>query len=109
MTPPIKINYYGLCRLTRTQYLVTTAIVGLFAVVVLFLVAAGNLFPSFQWPWEPMPANAPPGWRGILFTHFYSITAVFMLLEIIDIVVVMRKFNKLEADARDAALNEQTF
>ena len=30
-------------------------------------------------------------------------------LAVIDVVVTMRKFNKLEAEARDAALNEQTF
>jgi hypothetical protein len=109
MTPPVKINYYGLCRLTRTQYLVATAVAGLFAVVVLFLVAAGDRLPPVHGPWEPLPANAQPGWRGLFFHHFYTIIAVFLLAEIIDIAVTLRKFSKLEAEARDAALNEQTF
>ena len=109
MTPPVKINYYGLCRLTRKQYLVATAVACVVAVVVFFLIAAGDRLPPFSWPWEPMPANARPGWRGVFFHNFYTITAAFLLAEVIDVAVTMRKFNEKEAEARDAALNERTF
>ena len=109
MTHPVKINYYGLCRLTRRQYLVATAVAGVVAVVVFYLVLAGDRLPPFSWPWEPMPPNAQPGWRGVFFHNFYTITAVFLFAEVIDIVVMMRKFNEKEAEARDAALNERTF
>ena len=107
--PPVKVHYYGIVWLTRSQYIWITAVLGVI-VGALFLVlalVAADRFPSFYWPWEPMPANALPGWRGFLAHHIYTILGLLVLAEAIDIIVTLRKFRAKEAAAR-AAREEQS-
>jgi hypothetical protein len=100
---PIKIRYYGVLPLTRSQYLLATFWLSTFLLGFMLTLAllAAERFPPFHWPWEPLDPYALPGWRGVFLHHFYSIMALFLLFEVIDIMVTLRKFRVKEREMRE--------
>jgi hypothetical protein len=99
---PVRIKYYGLFWITKRGYLIATAL------AVLFLVPACGYFlwvawltvgslPPWQWPWEPPPRPAL-NFGGWVFNYFYWIILAGVVLEMIDILVVLRRFARKEAE-----------
>lgn len=100
----VRIKYYGLFWITKRAYLIATAL------GVLFLVAACGFFlwlswaglgslPPWRWPWEP-PTRPALNFGGWVFNYFYWIILVGVFLEMIDILVVLRRFAHKEAEQR---------
>ena len=107
---PVRIKYYGLFWMTKRAYLLTTLAAGVFAVLVFTVLLVGaNDVPPFSWPWEPMPANLAPGFRGWFYHYFWSLILLFLCAEAIDILVTLRKFAAKEAEQELEELSEEPF
>ena len=98
---PVRIKYYGLVWMTKRSYLVTTAVAGVGAALILGVAAAAGLLPPFRWPWEE-PALPGTGFGPWFYNHLYLILGVLLLLEVVDIVTVLRKFARKEAEQKAA-------
>ena len=99
---PVRIKYYGLIWMTRRTYLLTTLILGLIVLIFFLLITVSGAarLPDFHWPWDPMPANAEPGFQGWVTHYFWTIMVVFLLAEAVDILVTLRKFAEREAEEK---------
>jgi hypothetical protein len=97
---PVRIKYYGLIWMTKRAYLLTTLILGLMVLAFFggIAVADASRLPPFHWPWDPVPANAAPGFEGWFVHHFWTIIFVFCLAELVDILVTLHKFAQKEAE-----------
>jgi hypothetical protein len=100
---PVRIKYYGLFWMTRRTYLIVTLAAVVFALGALLtvVVIVGDRMPPFSWPWGPVPANLAPGFRSWFYHHFWSILIVLCLLELVDILVTLRKFAEKEAEEEE--------
>jgi hypothetical protein len=108
---PVRIKYYGLFWITRRGYLLATLAAAVFAVAVfaVLLVALPERTGPYTWPppfnapWEPVPSVLPPGAFSLFYHYFWTLILLLLLAEILDIVVVLRKFAKKEAEQREAS------
>ena len=93
---PVRIKYFGLIPMTRTAYLVTTAVSGgAVVVLVLFAVSLG-IVPFRQLPWDP--ALAPFGLEG-WFWNWWTL-GFLVILEAFDVWITLRQFARREAEQR---------
>jgi len=97
---PIRIKYYGMIWLTKKAYLITTLCVGIivFGMLLMMMVILGERTPPFTLPWEPAPANTPPGIAGVFYHHFWTLIILVCVAEAIDIAVMLHKFAEKEAE-----------
>jgi hypothetical protein len=97
---PVRINYYGVIRLSKKADLWVTAIgwfVGLWLCALAILL---DRFPPLSWPWSQPPfvpqVNA---WTWIV-NHVYWILWFCIVAQIIDISITLRAFSRKEAEQR---------
>ncbi len=103
---PVRIKYYGLVAMTKRAYLIATAVAAAVALLVIALAAAFQGLPPFRWPWEE-PVVRGKGFVPWLHNNLYLVLGTLLLLELIDIVTVLRQFAKKEAEQR-AQLAQRT-
>ena len=101
---PVRIKYYGLFPITKRGYVIATTVAALCLLPAcgFFLwvawVAVGSL-PPWRWPWE-LPARPARNFGGWVFNYFYWIILVGAFLEMIDVLVVLRRFARKEAEQK---------
>jgi hypothetical protein len=100
---PVRIKYLGLFHLTKSGYVIGTAIGLSVVIVALLMTYPTGLLPPFHWPWEPVPDPNQTGLRGWLHNHFYEVVVALLLLEVVDIAVTLRTFARKEAEQRATA------
>jgi len=100
---PVRIKHMGLFSVTKSGYLIGTAIGLSVVVVALLMTYPTGLLPAFHWPWDPIPEPNLTGVRGLLYNHFYEFLLIALVLEALDIVVTLRTFARKEAEQRAAA------
>jgi hypothetical protein len=103
---PVRIKYYGLFWISKRGYLLTT--LALFVLGMVLFVVAWVLFarsrstvvwpPPFHWPWEAVPPGPPASFAVWIYHHFWTIIILLLFAEAIDILVMLRKFARLEAE-----------
>ena len=99
---PVWIKYWGLIPMTRRGYLVTlTVAVAVAAIIVAYCALAGFL-PPLRTLWEPDPAAARLGWRGWFYNYMWWMVIVALVAQVIDTILVLRKFTQKEAEQRAA-------
>jgi hypothetical protein len=93
---PVRIKWFGLIPMTKTAYLVTTAITGgVVVILVLFLVTLG-IVPFRQLPWDP--ALAPFGLDAWVW-NWWTL-GLLVVLEAFDVLITLRQFARREAEQR---------
>jgi len=105
---PVRIKYYGLFWISKRAYLLTTLalfVLGLalfFVAWVLFARSQSRVIwpPPFHWPWEAMPPGPPASFAVWIYHHFWTIIILLLLAEAIDILMMLRKFARLEAEQK---------
>jgi len=105
---PVRIRHMGLFSVTKSGYLIGTAIGLSVIAVALLMTYPTGLLPPFHLPWEPAPEPNLTGLRGWLYNHFYEVLLALLVVEAIDIVVTLRTFARKEAEQRAAAGRKPT-
>ena len=97
----IRIKYYGILPITKRGYILATAVGGVVALGVIVVCMLIGRMPPISTLWQPL--QPPPGRERLLFQlydHLYHIILICVVLQIIDVFVVLRRFQRLEAAQR---------
>jgi hypothetical protein len=97
---PVWIKYYGLIPMTRRGYLLTTTIAGVLAAGIFAAAFASGYLPPLSTLWQPVKLEGPPALVWV-YNHLYWIILVCLVLEVIDIYTVLRRFAQKEAEQRE--------
>ena len=88
--------------MTRRGYLVTLTMAAAVAAILVTYWALTRPFPPLRTLWEPDPVMAQFGWRGWLYNYFWWILIIALFAQVIDTMLVLRKFAQKEAEERAA-------
>ena len=99
---PVWIKYWGLIPMTRRGYLVTLTMAAAVAAILVTYWALTRPFPPLRTLWEPDLVMAQFSWRGWLYNYFWWILIIALFAQVIDTMLVLRKFAQKEAEERAA-------
>ena len=95
------IKYYGVLPITKRGYLITTAVAGAAAALMISLAFLLGKAPPWILPWE-VETRLPGSGLGVwIYNDFWNIAIVGIILEALDMYMVLRRFGQLGAEQRD--------
>src|SRR5262249_20142141 len=92
--------------MTKRGYVVTLTMAGCVAALIVAYAALAGLLPPLSTLWEPDPAKARFGAGGFLYNYLWWIVGICLVGQILDSMMVFRRF--AEAEAQERAKAEQT-
>jgi hypothetical protein len=99
---PVRVKVYGLFPMTRRTYVVfqvvgLCVVTGLMAIGLAAMIPARQLFPRFSLPPAPIPAD---WWLLQALLSLFWLGLLTLLVEVVETLVVLKKFARAEALAR---------
>jgi hypothetical protein len=95
---PVWIKYWGLIPMTRRGYLIALAVAGLIAIAIFAVFGFLGRLPPMRTLWQEVPIRTPHAWEYWFFNNLYRIIAICLLAQVIDTVVVLRRFARKQAE-----------
>lgn len=108
MMKPVKVRYMGIWPMTRRQYLRTViwGWVALILLLMLFTMLRPNRAPAFHWPWDSKSPRLRTLFQTLYGHYFYTILFACIIAQIVDAVIMMRKFREKEAEEARRAMQD---
>src|SRR5262249_14395589 len=98
-------KYYGLIWMTKRGYLLTTFFAAMFVLALGLIVGLLGLLPPLPGSGQPPPPGLAPGFTTWFYNNFWWVILALLVLEAIDILTVLHKFRRKEAE-QQARLGE---